>query len=246
MSAGLKKMLARVAVCVFGLAGFLLIRGDVVANLSSRYERGVASPRIVQDYVRSASVRKLQIGAGHNSKDGWLNTDIEPAEGQAFLDASQRFPLADGSFHYIFSEHVIEHLEFEQGLTMLKESHRVLAPGGKIRIATPNLHKFIDLVRKSAAAPPDYIGRKLKFHNLPLTPEPETYLFNIEMRAWGHRFVYTPSLLRNRLEAAGFRDVKEFAVGASDDAALANLEGRADWTFKDVNAFETMVLQGTR
>jgi hypothetical protein len=45
-----------------------------------------ASSGVIDDYMRANAVRKLQIGAGENNKPGWLNTDIEPTIGQAYLD----------------------------------------------------------------------------------------------------------------------------------------------------------------
>lgn len=245
----LRIALARAAITVTALLVFLLLRQNTAAaiagSVQSSYRRAIGTT-VINTYLRANSVRKLQIGAGGNSKKGWLNTDIEPAEGQAFLDASKQFPLEDGSFQFVYNEHVIEHLTYQEGLGMLKESHRILSPGGKIRIATPDLLKFINLVLQNGQYPPAYMGRKLEFHNLPRTPEPGTYIFNIEMQSWGHQFVYTPALLRASLEAAGFRDIKEFTAGESDDPAMRGLEGRANWTFRDVNSYETMVLQATR
>src|SRR5690348_4800131 len=91
-------------------------------------------------YLGSARPAKLQVGAGDNVLAGWLNTDRDPTPGSAYLDATRRFPLPDASFDYVMSEHTIEHLTLEQADSMLAECHRVLKPGGKVRIATPDLH----------------------------------------------------------------------------------------------------------
>ena len=94
--------------------------------------------------MRDNTVRKVQLGAGGSRLKGWLNTDIEPgADGLAYLDATKRFPLDDGSVHYIFSEHVIEHLTYDEGKSMLAEAYRVLAAGGRMRVSTPDLMQFI-------------------------------------------------------------------------------------------------------
>ena len=55
------------------------------------------------------------------------------------------FPIPDNSLNYIYAEQVIEHLPFEGGMVMLRESHRVLAPGGKLRLATPDLRQLVAL-----------------------------------------------------------------------------------------------------
>ena len=71
--------------------------------------------------MKATKVRKLQLGAGGNNVPGWLNTDIDVGSNQAYVDATKPFPFSDGSINYVFSEHVIEHLTYEQGLGMLKE-----------------------------------------------------------------------------------------------------------------------------
>ena len=62
-----------------------------------------------------------------------------------YMDATALFPLPDASFDYIFSEHVIEHMSYADGGRMLRECLGVLKPGGRIRIATPNLVRLLGL-----------------------------------------------------------------------------------------------------
>ena len=102
---------------------------------------------IINAYLATKAVHMLQIGAGDSEKDGWLNTDIEPRAKEAFLDASKPFPLPDQCMHYVHSEHVIEHLTFDGGQVMLKESFRVLDHGGRVRIATPSLVKVVAVLQ---------------------------------------------------------------------------------------------------
>jgi len=243
-------VLMRIVITVLATALFLLLRPDIVGLLQGKLQaevRLLGSPHIVDRYIRNNMVRKLQIGAGENSKPGWLNTDIEPLSGQAYLDAGRPFPLPDRTFKYVYSEQVIEHVPYEQGLNMLKESYRVLETGGKVRIATPNLLQFIELFRKDKTRQmQDYVKQKLAWHQWPQTPDPECYILNYQLREWGHRFVYTPKMLRARLEEAGFRDIKEFHAGESDDPALKDLEERIKWATRDANAYEAMIFQGVR
>ncbi|MFM8468714.1 MAG: class I SAM-dependent methyltransferase [Limisphaerales bacterium] len=103
----------------------------------------------IREYLESHPVRKLQIGAGYNMLAGWLNVDFNPytrQPGQLYLNATRTFPFAEASFDYVFSEHMIEHIWWPDGQTMLKESHRILKPGGKIRISTPNLASITSLL----------------------------------------------------------------------------------------------------
>ena len=82
-----------------------------------------------------------------NSLEDWLNADNQPRDmSQVFLDATKGLPLPEGSFDYIFSEHMIEHVDYDhQGLSLLKDCHRIAKPGGRIRIATPDIASIIGL-----------------------------------------------------------------------------------------------------
>jgi predicted SAM-dependent methyltransferase len=55
------------------------------------------------------------------------------------LPLSSPTPFASDTFDFIFSEHMIEHVSHDDGAKMLAECHRVLKPGGHIRITTPDL-----------------------------------------------------------------------------------------------------------
>jgi predicted SAM-dependent methyltransferase len=101
---------------------------------------------VIDAYLRHPGVRKLHLGCGGNILSGWLNTDLEPGSSDvARVDLTERLPFEDACFNYIFSEHVIEHLSYSQGLGMLSECHRVLRSGGRIRISTPDLAFLVDL-----------------------------------------------------------------------------------------------------
>ena len=104
---------------------------------------------LVRDYLRQHGPKKLHLGCGQNAIPGWLNTDYYPRRQDILhLDATKPFPLPAESFDYVFSEHMIEHITYHDGLTMLKESRRVLKPGGRIRISTPDLKFLIELKKK--------------------------------------------------------------------------------------------------
>ena len=69
------------------------------------------------------------------------------AESRRFeVIAPGRLPFADGGFDLITIIELIEHLEPDAALALLREAHRVLAPGGRLVISTPNYHSLWPLL----------------------------------------------------------------------------------------------------
>ena len=239
----LTNVLARVGITLAALGFFCLLRPDIAGNATRR----MRSPGIISDYMKSNSVHKLQLGAGEFNLPGWLNTDIEPHPGQAFLDATKHFPLPDASFQIVSSEQVVEHLTHEEGLFMMQESFRILKHGGKVRAATPNLLKLVDLLRDDKT--PEqiaYIRAKMDWHHWGTAPDPAAVIVNLEMYDFGHKFVYTPTMLRKTMEEAGFTQIQQYESGESNDPALKGLEVRSSSNVKDIDRYETMVFEGVR
>jgi predicted SAM-dependent methyltransferase len=191
--------------------------------------------------------RKLNIGAGNTKLPGWVNTDLLP-HGPCiyYLNAQEKFPFEDGQVQYIYSEHMIEHITLEDGQRMLTECFRVLAPKGKIRIATPDLPKILSLYGTVDQTTRRYKDWALRYNNLRHGPDEDCLLINNFMRAWGHRFIYDEPTLRYCLAAANFDNIERCAVGFSSDPSLCGLEHHGYSIGHEWNEFETMVLEAQR
>ena len=55
------------------------------------------------------------------------------------LNLLDRLPFVSEHFELVYSSHVLEHFERDQGGRLLCEMFRVLRPGGTVRIAVPDL-----------------------------------------------------------------------------------------------------------
>lgn len=211
-------------------------------RLPSFYQPGIDA------YLRSHTPGKLQIGSGPHLLPGWLNTDYEPVSDESvFMDATRTFPLPDQAFTHVFSEHMIEHISYEQGLFMLRESFRVLKPGGKIRLATPNLKNIIDLSGpEKSEVQKRYLDWAMTHFWPNIASRNACFVINNFMRNWGHLFVYDAPTLRFSLEQAGFADVREYPPGTSEEPAFLGLECHGKQIGEENNQFETMVLEAMR
>lgn len=220
-----------------------------VDGTRSDEDPGAAVDRAVSGYLARHRVRGLQIGTGPNHFEGWLSTDLRPQREDVIrMDATRAFPLPDASMDHVYAEHLIEHVSYPAGQRMLGEVRRVLRPGGRVRLATPDLARLVDLYCGRAGADGDHYVRWVSRRYLPRgSPRHPVFVLNNAMRNWGHTFLYDEEVLRLALSSAGFVDVRRHELGESDEPALRGLErhGTAVANERAVR-FETMVLEASR
>jgi predicted O-linked N-acetylglucosamine transferase (SPINDLY family)/predicted SAM-dependent methyltransferase len=82
---------------------------------------------------------RLHIG-GRQKKPGWKILNVQPGPDVDFIgDCVDLSQFADGTVDEIYASHVLEHLSHSDRLPRaLKEFHRVLKPGGRVRISVPD------------------------------------------------------------------------------------------------------------
>jgi predicted SAM-dependent methyltransferase len=196
------------------------------------------------------AVRKLQVGTGPNFLQGWINTDLIPTKNKLYMDASKKFPFEVATFDYIFSEHLLEHLSYDQGINFIRECRRVLKPEGMIRIATPDLNFLIALYNEEKNdAQRQYIDWAVKASAKPHPsddPVRAVFIINNFVRSWGHKFIYDYNSLAYILAQEGFRDITKCNVGESADSNLRALETHGKLIGDRFNKLESLVLEATR
>ncbi len=81
----------------------------------------------------------IVLGAGTKQRiEGADHHDILQLDGitRVFDLNSERWPLEDDWYDMVVASHVVEHLE--SLINFMNEAHRIIKPGGKIYIETPN------------------------------------------------------------------------------------------------------------
>ena len=152
---------------------------------------------------------KLHLGCGPLALPGWVNIDNQRYPGvDKVLDLRKGLPYKDISF--VFAEHFIEHLAYDDALKLMRESRRVLRDDGVLRLSTPNLdwvwvtHYRLDAPDDQQVAACFYLNRA--FHG------------------WGHQFLYNERTLTATLRDAGFANVRRVQYGESEHPELRGLE----------------------
>jgi SAM-dependent methyltransferase len=111
-----------------------------------------------------------------------------------YLDVSKRFRFPDGSFECVYASHMLEHLDPEVAERCLREVHRVLGPGGILRLAVPDLDGVI--AGYDRADPDTFLDGLFEGHS------------DRRSSASRHRWQYNAVSLKALMERVGFRDVQ--------------------------------------
>jgi len=88
---------------------------------------------------------KLELGSGGHPQPGYVHLDIQPEAPHVEIvhDIAEPFPLPDCSVEEILANHCIEHISWRKISRLVGECYRVLLPGGKIFIRTPDLEFIV-------------------------------------------------------------------------------------------------------
>jgi SAM-dependent methyltransferase len=173
---------------------------------------------------------KLNLGCGTNRLPGWLNYDAE-------LDITKPLPFLDGTIDFIFAEHVVEHVHQREAFSFFEECHRVLKPGGMIRIAVPSADQIMRLADDDYCA---FVSKWSRSKGKTKRDALDAIIIN-----HGHRAIWSAASLAAAIYAAGF-EVGIARPGKSDVPALQGLEGHGKVIGEKFNEIETVVVEGTK
>ncbi|MBK1656075.1 TylF/MycF/NovP-related O-methyltransferase [Allochromatium vinosum] len=90
--------------------------------------------------------RRLNLGCGAHYHPAWVNLDFTSSSREVIAhDLTQGIPFASESFDVVYHSHLLEHFTKDYAPRFLRECHRVLTPGGIIRVAVPDLEAIARL-----------------------------------------------------------------------------------------------------
>lgn len=201
---------------------------------------------IIEKYLKSTKCRKLHLGCGGNLLPGWLNSDIlDIRNGMIFIDVRDKLPFGNDTFDFVYSEHLLEHLTYEEGKRMLKECFRVVNTGGVLRLSTPDLSFLIDFYLIESQENREYLRWATDTY-LATTTHSKALVINYYIKGWGHKCIYDFELLRDTCREAGFRHVRRVEVGKSDLVELRGVETHGDVPGGRWNIKESLVIEAQK
>lgn len=170
---------------------------------------------------RHAVGLNVNIGSGYRGHAGWVNLDALGSPGVSHrYDLRRRLPFGDGSVHILFTEHLLEHLDYEEEVPLLlRECHRVLQHDGLLRVVVPDGERYLRSYCEPGWSAMEDFSPLLELRSFRTKME----VVNAHMRLrYQHRFSYDYEALEVALRDAGFTNVvrKEFGMSFLQEACL--------------------------
>lgn len=187
-------------------------------NFDNSLSIRLARPKLIMsalNFVRLASDKSLRLAG------------IARVKGIRWANACKRIPLPNESLEVVYSSHVLEHLDLSEAERFLAEIHRVLRPGGVIRLGLPDLRRRAEKYMADGDA--DGFMESLNMR------ESSVRSLGAKLRLLilgdrEHRWMYDGRSLIRLLERSRFVDAREIAPGETmiPDPEPLNLHERAE------------------
>lgn len=167
----------------------------------------------------SGQAVRLHLGSGYLHKDGWVNVDLAviPAPVELRWNLVHPLPFEDGTVDAIFHEHLLEHIPAQFGMQLLRDSHRVLKPGGVLRVGVPDAGAYL---RDYASGGGGIIDRMRPGRPTPMLAVQEVFY------RYNHRTMFDGETLVAFCLAAGFEHAEVKAFGESTLSPCPDSEER--------------------
>lgn len=217
-----------------------------------KLERLPAAAPYTRETLRALGLTGIEFAAWKSAHPEGLASDVVPVrngrdasepgglfhvDGERYfveLDIGEPLPLTTACVEWVYAEHLIEHVPLPVALRWLTEVRRVLAPGGVLRLTTPDLRRYVEGYLDGGRFFATHRKRLRAAGVGPPMPERPAFMFNQLFYLYGHRWIYDLEELRYVLSEAGFdaSGVREqaFREGARPDVAALDRVLRKDET----------------
>jgi len=208
---GILRFPARIARRILPAGALEQFSFEVRSSIGRRFAKRLAVDVSKRNY--------LDLGAADTPKGDFVAVDF--FGGSGVYGADLRYPLLidDACIDGIFSEHTFEHLSFPEASRLIVECHRILKPGGRIRIIVPDVSIFAQrYVDRDVAWFQEWEEHVLHPRGRQMFTMMQAISFVTQ--EYGHRSAWDFESLQAVLGAAGFVDIEKVGYGEGHEPIL--------------------------
>jgi predicted SAM-dependent methyltransferase len=172
----------------------------------SRVLRRPPAPQMMDTEVN------LHLGCGSINHPKFINIDGRPAPHIHYIrPIDDLSPFDKQTVNLIYACHCLEHFSYRDIPQVLMEWHRVLKPGGILRLSVPDIDCFFHIYQAENRDLEDIIG---------LVMGGQDYAFNF------HKAIFNAASLEKFLREAGFKEVRPWQPGQCEMTTFDDWSGR--------------------
>lgn len=155
----------------------------------------------------------LNIGCGNIYHKSFINIDYSSDSSSVIQhDLSKGIPLSNDYIDFLYNSHILEHFSKNSAVELIKECHRVLKPGGIIRVVVPDLKSIVEEYLKAFHLynqnPNEYNEANYNWFVIELLDQLVREESGGEMlKYWSHENIINTDTLENRV-GNGFKKFK--------------------------------------
>jgi SAM-dependent methyltransferase len=169
---------------------------------------------------------KVVFGGHWSDNPGWLILS------ESEQDITKPLELKNNIADIVFTEHVIEHVSFINGVRFMREAKRILKPGGVFRVVCPSAEKILsnsfedengkEYLKSLERFYPDEHKLFAEWNFDGLNEFKRTFLLNSIFTGYGHKFIWSAELMAKVLKSAGYKEPRIYKVGegSNDDYCI--------------------------
>lgn len=177
-------------------------------------------------------MRAINLGCGEFTIDGFENYDIRTISNPNiyYIDVTKEFPFESDSIDYIYSKHLIEHLNFAGFANYLYESLRCLKKGGVHRICFPSLDQIKEMIVHPENYKTYFTNELINFNRLEAIEFnfkehiPYCFVINNLYTKWDHKNIYDVKTIKLFAKKIGYEDIYDVNLNESNIEIFKDIE----------------------
>ncbi len=159
----------------------------------------------------------LDLGSGGPGRPGTIGIDSD-RRAPINWDLSFGIPCNSESVCAIYSDHFFEHLSLPIVVALLKDCHRVLLPGGRLRFTVPHIDPYLE-----ALCQQDINFLTSRINDVPHDQKiyyatPFDRIIWLLLRNGEHRSIFSRDSILHKVKLAGFENAQSVEYDPSIDA----------------------------
>jgi predicted SAM-dependent methyltransferase len=196
------------------------------ANLTVQFGCGWSAPESWRNFDASPTLRFERVpilGRLHTKNASRFPANVE------YGDIVKGLPIGAQSCRAVYCSHVLEHLCLADFRVALRNTHRVLRPGGIFRLVLPDLRYSIDQYVAGSACNAAMIFMEQTALGQARRTRGLRSLLAASLGNSSHRWMWDYESMQTELENAGFVEVRRASFHDSSESCFLDVEDWGRW-----------------